>query len=335
MPRVFLCLLVLAACGGESRPTTMSTAKDEPQLPTDCATARSALKTFVDAHAVCAQASDCVALDGLGESAYCEDAVAPGADATFFRSLEERYASLMCSDVICGGTGPVDCIHERCVRTIPGDKCDACPLDTAPVCTTGGRTARNACEAAECLGEQVAHVGRCADGPGCLGAGGTCHLRDTGYYCPDGSRFDPGDITRDCPGSYSDNTCCVPDWGEPCTYLGVLSATLSVNPFTCMVESVPVCVQDTPTPGSCERSVLVGLSTGGGGIERLDSATHLSIGKGATVKLSGSASGDRSFTCTGTWSADTLTGNPLSCTTCVGTACSTCAVTQSDGCRLP
>jgi hypothetical protein len=214
--------------------------------------------------------------------------------------------------------------------------CGACPVTVDPVCTRG-QNATNACMAEHCMGDPSGGTpGLCADGPGCVAAGGTCHaITAGGYFCPDGARFDGEDVARDCaPGAFV-NTCCIDDWAQPCTYLGQVSMTLSLDPFTCAAAEWPVCLFTASPPSTCVQDGEVVLSTGGGATERLDVATSVTAGPSGQVTVTGTNAGGRSFTCTGTASADIFVAATWTCETCLGDQCTTCEVDQTDACRLP
>ena len=243
-------------------------------------------------------------------------------------------ADLGASDGLVAIDGATSCTDEACAGSDGNGACEACGTGEAVVCTSAGLNAKNACRASACFAQTVAHAGLCADGPTCQSSGGHCAVRRAGWFCADGERFDPGDQQSDCAQGDFDDICCRSGWSAPCTYLGVVSATLSVNPFTCAAADVPVCVSSADAT-SCTRDALVGRSVGGAKLERLDAQTVLTVSANAKVDLAGHTADGRSFHCTGTWSADSEVPGALACETCLGTTCSACAIQQTHACRLP
>ena len=250
-------------------------------------------------------------------------------------ALTARWQELGCGGEQCGFRGRPSCGGSgACVFVDPGAACDACPQTLDPVCTTDGQNAANACRARECYDEEPASAGFCPSGPVCTAAGGSCHVRTQGYCCPDGSRFLPGNLTTDCAYSNFDDGCCIADWTPPCTYLGAVSMTLSLNPITCAAEALPVCLM-APESATCTLAGRIILSTGGMSEQRLDTATSVVVAAGAALSVSGTAAGGRTFSCSGVATADPLAPSSWSCQSCVGADCTTCVVQQTHACQLP
>lgn len=319
--------------------TDAGTTGDE--LPKTCEGLVDALKEFSSTHTACSDTKDCQNVDDLGNSAICSLSFNPSADIDRLRRLKEQFTKLDCGGTVeCGSGGPLtlSCNQGTCGFTDPGAACQKCPSDIDPVCTSDGTIARNPC-LAECAGGTIKHKGPCETGPKCAAKGATCELlkEEPGqWFCPEGQRFEPLDSHSDCAPAYSESTCCQPGWNFPCTYLGIFSATLSLDPFTCEPSKKwPVCMF-SKAPESCSVEGDVGLSVGEGKIDRLDDQTTIAVETGARLKVKGHAADGRTFECTGVASTKmTGKGAAWDCKACTGDACKTCTIQQTFGCKLP
>lgn len=334
-----------SSCGGSSSEPRGSTppdggthrdgSGDSSAPPESCAGLTSALSDFAQSHQACERVEDCRTLDELYELELCSLAFSPGADEGALRPLLAEFEAQGCGgDTMCGYLGQLACQGGKCAFVDQQAGCEACPMTLAPVCTKGGQNARNECFARECLHDEVAHEGYCESSASCVARGGTCHPRQPNeWLCPDGTRFDPLDESGECPGGNFENFCCTGDWSPPCTYFGALSLTLSRDPFTCEpVTDGNVCLFAS-SPGSCELTAKIEVSSGAQTIRRLDDGATIFAEPGARATITGHAPSGRTFTCHGVVSANDEDDNAWSCTTCLGPDCKTCTISQSYRCR--
>jgi hypothetical protein len=299
-----------------------------------CDTIQSDISGWLVAHQACNDANPCSRISSVEVAGFCDQVGAPGGDQAALDALLGDWTAEACTlDGTCGFIpGTAECVNGTCQLVIDDD-CENCPTNFDPVCTVNGANAINPCFAVECLMDQVAHPGFCADSPQCTAAGGTCN--ETYYYeppCPDGTMWDVADTDHSCPGGNLRNYCCQP-YGEPCSFVS-MSGTLSLDPFTCQQPTGPgapwTCIhmpdQQTCTiPASIEQPFN----------EVYDANVTVQAHFGNTVTVTGvhNETGN-TFTCNGVVSYDFATVESWACTACDGANCTDCTIQESGYCQL-
>ena len=271
---------------------------------------------------------------------FCSQAVIrAGVDESELAALAAAWTSQKCQvpGTVCGGfpaNGVPTCVSGRCDALAP---CALCPTDYAPVCTTSGLNAINACTAEQCLGSTVADAGACSDTVACVDRGGTCVESPPGTPgttppCPSGKRYDASSpVSSLCAAGQFPTTCCEP-WDAPCPYLA-WTLNLSKNPFTC-ADTGNVCLHPRGEVTRCTATWDFFAPFSGADP---NVTLQVSVAEDGRVSVTGiNSDTGRTFTCTGEiwWSALSDDSASWQCEACLGTDCTTCSIEQSVSCSV-
>ncbi len=304
----------------------------------ECVALWRSMTDWVESHRACDGAGQCERITSPtipDNGPVCAFEAVPGEDLGALEELTAQYQAAGCGGASASCSvepGFAVCRAGQCVLEDTFDDCLRCLEGPAePVCTVGGRNARNRCAAAACFREEVASEGYCPDAATCVMEGGSCHWQEqTTARCPDGMRHDLFELERGCAGGHFIATCCVP-YDSPCTYFGGTSFALSVDPFTCRTR--PSCISGVQGD-RCDYDADVYLNGVAAGAEAAD--VQVTAGLGRQVVVEGTRAADGvSFRCEGEVGDEGGTLSPSwSCEACAGGDCRPCTATHTGLCQL-
>lgn len=317
--------------GVDSRSSMMDGTVDSGA--TLCEARWSDIEAWLDEHAACERDADCIRVDapilpGYGPNCTAA-AISSEASLAELQSLSDAYSATCGSGDSCGAEpGRPRCVASVCSLVDTYDDCLACfEMLEAPVCTTSGLSAFNACAAETCFEEDDFVPGFCPTGPTCGSTGGECRYSTRIIAtCPDGQRHDVSDQKSDCEGGNYSSACCRP-WDGECTFFGGATMQLTHDPFTC--EPTRHCLSGVQ-PDSCQYSGNLQLRLDMPLVEADITITARTEGE---ILVEGDNRAGRTFRCEGEVADFFGPETSWTCEACNGSDCESCEVAHTGGCE--